>query len=122
MSVSVDDALLCWARWAILSADNGLGFNRTTLLGRVIDLGPTGAAIRPRHGPRMTPGNDTAEAIDAAVAALPGHLRIVVKLEYLGRDSRKQNAKRLHLSYAAFCSPLRVAKARLARGFRRFLS
>jgi len=41
-------------------------------------------------------------------------LKRVIKLEYLGRDSRKQNAKRLHLSYEAFRYRLKAAKGMLA--------
>jgi DNA-directed RNA polymerase specialized sigma24 family protein len=60
------------------------------------------------------PGNEIAERIDALVAGLPDNLKHVVKLEYLGHDSRKQNAKRLYLSYDVFRSRLRTAKGMLA--------
>ena len=48
------------------------------------------------------------------MAELPDHLKTVIQLEYLGRDSRKQNAKRLHLSYEGFRSRLQMVKAALA--------
>ena len=114
MPARIDALLIHWARWSVYRSDVGLGFARSTTLGRVIELGPAGAAIRQAPVGRTIAGNETAEQIDRLVAQLPDHLKTVVRLEYLGRDSRKQNAKHLCLSYEAFRSRLRAAKAHLA--------
>jgi len=114
MPHDIEDLLDTWARWAAYRADSGLGFSRTTTLGRTIDIGPVAAAIRGNYGPRTIRGNETAERLDRAIAQLPDQLKAVVILAYLSRDSRKQCAAKLSISYWTFWSRLKHAKAILA--------
>ena len=116
MPAEIDALLLTWARWACYRIDAGLGYAPTTTLGRVIELGPAAAASRQAYSSGSIPSNEVAEHIDRLVAALPEKFKVVIRIEYLGRESRKQKAKRLHLSYDAFYGRLKMAKRLLAAG------
>jgi DNA-directed RNA polymerase specialized sigma24 family protein len=114
MPTEIDAFLIIWARWSVYRMDSGLGYAHATTLHRCMTQGAAGAAIGQDYANRITPTNEGAERIDRLVAQLPENLKQVVKLEYLGRDSRKQHAKRLHLGVDAYCYRLRSAKAQLA--------
>jgi hypothetical protein len=114
MARPIDCFLIIWAEWSVYRIDSGLGYAPVTPIGRCIELGPAGAASRRTYGSHTIPGNETAEALDRLVAALPADLHRVVKLEYLSPGSQRQKAKRLHLTYDCFRGRLRLAKAQLA--------
>ena len=102
LNAELYELLNAWARWALTRADNGLGFARVTKLGRVIEEGPTAAAIRSTAGPRPTPGASTEEAVERAVCALPDELRQVILAAYLGRGTVKQKARDLKIPETRF--------------------
>lgn len=95
MNAELDALMHAWARWAVTRAENGLGFARVTKLGRMIEEGPTGAAIRSTAGSRPIPAASTEEAIETAVNLLPDELRQVVLAAYLGRGTVAQKSKDL---------------------------
>lgn len=102
MNAELDALMHAWARWAVTRAENGLGFARVTKLGRMIEEGPTGAAIRSTAGSRPIPAASTEEAIERAVNLLPDELRQVVLAAYLGRGTVKQKARDLNIPEARF--------------------
>jgi DNA-directed RNA polymerase specialized sigma24 family protein len=109
----IDDALTRWARWALVKADGGLGYSRTTTLGRVIDLGPQGAAIRCTNGHRAISA-PLEERIESAVVGLPEQLKLVVMCEYLRPGSRGQHARDCGLSRYRYERKLHEARTLLA--------
>ncbi len=95
MNAELHELMHTWARWAVTRAENGLGFARVTKLGRMIEEGPTGAAIRGTAGGRPIPSASTEEAVELAVNMLPDELRQVVLAAYLGRGTVQQKAQDL---------------------------
>ena len=94
----VQSLLTRWARWAAMRADSGLGYARITPLGRVIEQGPDGAAIRPTKWRGPTPSGAIEETVEQAVCLLPDDLRRVIVVMYLKPGSTKQKAHDLNIS------------------------
>ena len=108
----IEAALLLWARWSAYRIDGV--FPSESPIGRIVRLGPVGAAIRSDFGSRLLPTDQTAEAVERAVIALPADLRRVVVVWYLGRGTLVQRAADLHLSYDSMRRRLVRARSMLS--------
>ncbi|BCO32868.1 hypothetical protein TspCOW1_29710 [Thiohalobacter sp. COW1] len=86
-----------WAIWAAARDDGGLGYAARSTLGRVMDEGITGAAIRNQYH-SYSHDAPLEETIERSVSRCPEEVREVVVKHYLGHGTVKQKAKDLHVS------------------------
>ncbi|WP_148098516.1 hypothetical protein [Thiohalobacter thiocyanaticus] len=94
-----------WATWAAARDDGGLGYAARTTLGRVMDEGITGAAIRNQYH-SYSHDAPLEETIERSVSQCPEHLREVVVKHYLDRGTVTQKAKDLRVSLGKYYSLL----------------
>ena len=94
--------------------EHALGYQRSSVLHRIMTEGLQGASIPVPAGSRCLPADEVAERVEAAVIALPVDLRKIVVITHFGKGTAVQKARQLHLSYDAFRYRLRQARSMLA--------
>lgn len=97
-----------WA--ASVGSDAINGWPKLTLLGRLIEQGPSGASQQGRPPVAMS---EAVSIVDAAVAKLGDIDRQVIKSYYMHWDSMEINAMRLHMRVRQFRNVLNRARWRL---------
>lgn len=100
--------LEAWAH--AVGDDTANAWPRVTLLGRLIEQGPTGASQSGRPPVAMS---DEVAVVDAAVARLGDIDRAVIKSYYMHWVSTEINARRLKMRVAQFRNVLTRARWRL---------
>jgi len=103
-------ALEAWARWAN-SALTGLGFSPTSMIARLIELGPLGASQS--FGPVPVEIDITCEIVDRAISRLDDIEREVIYRTYLYNDAAQVTASKCRLTYGYYREVLAKARQRV---------
>lgn len=103
-------ALEAWARWAN-SALTGLGFSPTSIIARLIELGPLGASQA--FGPVPVEIDIACEVVDRAISRLDNVEREVIYRTYLYNDAAQVTAQKCRLTYGYYREVLAKARQRV---------
>ena len=103
-------ALEMWARWAG-SAFSALGYSRVSIIAKLIEFGPLGAAGS--FGPVPVEIDTTCEVVDRAILRLDSTEREVIYRTYLHNDAAQVTAKKCGLTYGYYREVLAKARQRV---------